>query len=256
MAIVRGLPQLPMRSNLRPPQWAGCGVGCATPCELHEPLEPQFYEILRAGFEALDLVNVGLLVTCSAGRMLLANHTAEQILRACDGLELTPLGVVRTSLKSTPTLNALIEAVAKPGPVRRESVLPLRRPSGKRPLTAVLRSVEASQRAQDPAGPATLLFLMDPEISAERVEAELRQLYGLTAMEASLANLLMEGKALDECCAILSIRRTTARTHLQHLFDKVGVQRQGELVSLLLRSVGLLGLGRNGAAVAGRHSAL
>jgi DNA-binding CsgD family transcriptional regulator len=193
------------------------------------------------------MVNVGLLVTCSNGRMLLANHTAEQILRACDGLELNAIGVVRTSLKSTPTLNALIEAVAKPGPVVRESVLPIRRPSGRRPLTAVVRSVERTRVSEDPAGPATLLFLLDPEVTAETVEAELRQLYGLTAMEASLANLLMEGKALDECCAILNIRRSTARTHLQHLFDKVGVQRQGELVSLLLRSIGLLGVARGGA---------
>jgi DNA-binding CsgD family transcriptional regulator len=89
--------------------------------------------------------------------------------------------------------------------------------------------------------PATLLFILDPEIPVETVEAELRQLYGLTATEASLANQLMEGKALDDCCKILNIRRSTARTHLQHLFEKVGVQRQSELVALLLKSIGLVG---------------
>ena len=51
----------------------------------------------------------------------------------------------------------------------------------------------------------------------------------------------MEGKALDECCKLLNIRRSTARTHLQHLFEKVGVQRQSELVSVLLKSIGLVG---------------
>jgi len=76
-------------------------------------------------------------------------------------------------------------------------------------------------------------------------------LYGLTSTEACLANLLMEGKTLDECCQSLGIRRSTARTHLQHLFEKVGVQRQSELVSLLLKSIGLVrtagkrGKGRN-----------
>src|ERR1700740_1726487 len=99
--------------------------------------------------------------------------------------------------------------------------------------------------------PAILLFILDPEISVETVETELRQLYGLTAMEASLAQLLMEGNALYECCSLLGIRRSTARTHLQHLFEKVGVQRQSELVSLLLKSIGLVrtagksGKGRN-----------
>jgi DNA-binding CsgD family transcriptional regulator len=81
---------------------------------------------------------------------------------------------------------------------------------------------------------------MDPELPVGTAEAELRQLYGLTHTEACLANLLMEGKALDDCCRHLDIRRSTARTHLQHLFEKVGVQRQSELVSLLLKSVGLV----------------
>lgn len=74
----------------------------------------------------------------------------------------------------------------------------------------------------------------------ETAEVELRQLYGLTSTEACLANLLMEGKTLDECCRLLDIRRSTARTHLQHLFEKIGVQRQSELVSLLLKSVGMV----------------
>jgi hypothetical protein len=102
MAILRSLPQLAVRSFPRPPQWSGCGEECGSPCELHQPVDPKSYQLLQAGFEALDMVNVGLLVTCAAGRMLLANHTAERVLKACDGLELSPLGMVRASLKSTP----------------------------------------------------------------------------------------------------------------------------------------------------------
>lgn len=207
------------------------------------------YHLLGAGFEALDLINVGLVVAGGNGQLLLANRTAELILESRDGLELGPAGVLRTSLKSTPGLNALMETVAKAGGIARDSVLPVRRPSGKRPLTAVVRAVASAEPNADSSAPATLLFILDPETSVAAVEAELRQIYGLTSMEACLANLLMEGKALDECCTILDIRRSTARTHLQHLFEKVGVQRQSELVSLLLRSIGLLGAaGRSGRA--------
>lgn len=205
------------------------------------PSERRPYHLLIAGFEALDLVNVGLVVTSATGQLLLANRTAEEILKLRDGIELGPTGLVRTSLKCTPTLNSLMDTVIRAGGGSRDSVLPVRRPSGKRPLTAVVRAVEGAATDSDPLSPATLLFILDPEISVETVEAELRQLYGLTSTEASLANLLMEGKALDECCKILDIRRSTARTHLQHLFEKVGVQRQSELVSLLLKSIGLVG---------------
>jgi DNA-binding CsgD family transcriptional regulator len=247
MAILRSLPNLAIRTSLTsvPRPQAESARGELDSRESVSPSnasEQRPYHLLMAGFEALDLVNIGLLVTTAAGQLLLANRTAEEILKTRDGLELTPMGAVRTSLKCTPSLGALMEVVAKPGNAgAKDSVLALRRPSGKRPLTAVVRSVEGTPSNADPMAPATLLFILDPETPAETVEAELRQLYGLTAMEACLANLLMGGKALDECCNLLDIRRSTARTHLQHLFEKVGVQRQSELVSLLLKSIGLVG---------------
>jgi DNA-binding CsgD family transcriptional regulator len=247
MAILRSLPNLVMRTAFTrsQPFQAGSAAGHMANSDSgitsneanHRP-----FHLLMAGFEALDLVNIGLLVTSAGGQLLLANRTAERILKSRDGLELTSTGAVRTSLKSTPSLNTLIETVARPGGTgARDSVLPVRRPSGKRPLTAVVRTVDGMPANEDPMTPATLLFILDPEIPVETVEVELRQLYGLTLMEARVANLLMQGKALDECCSLLGIRRSTARTHLQHLFEKVGVQRQSELVSLLLKSIGLVG---------------
>ena len=245
MSILRSLPNLVVRTSQ--PQRLEPGSPVAEmrdrdSVSMSNETNHRPYHLLMAGFEALDLVNVGVVVTNATGQLLLANRTAEQILKTRDGLELTPTGSVRTSLKSTPSLNALMESVAKPGNAgARDSVLPVRRPSGKRPLTAVVRAVEEAPTNGDAMAPATLLFILDPEIPVETVEAELRQLYGLTSTEACLANLLMEGKALDECCTLLGIRRSTARTHLQHLFEKLGVQRQSELVSLLLKSIGLVG---------------
>ena len=245
MAMVRGLPNLVVRI----PVMRDSRIAARTSQSLEAdpiqdsatPSERRPFHLLIAGFEALDLVNVGLVVTSAAGQLLLANRTAEEILKLHDGIELGPTGLVRTSLKCTPSLNSLMDTAIKAGGGSRDSALPVRRPSGKRPFTAVVRAVEGAAIDSDPLSPATLLFILDPEFSVETVEAELRQLYGLTSTEASLANLLMEGKALDECCKLLDIRRSTARTHLQHLFEKVGVQRQSELVSLLLKSIGLVG---------------
>ena len=243
MAMLRGLPNLAMKTPLMDESRTPAQISLTRGTDPTSAASPQRrpYHLLIAGFEALDLVNVGLVVTSAMGQLLLANRTAEQILRLRDGIELGPTGLVRTSLKCTPSLNSLMDTVIKEGGGSRDSVLPVRRPSGRRPLTAVVRAVEGAAADSDPLSPATLLFILDPEVSVETVEAELRQLYGLTSTEASLANLLMEGKALDECCKILEIRRSTARTHLQHLFEKVGVQRQSELVSLLLKSIGLVG---------------
>jgi DNA-binding CsgD family transcriptional regulator len=245
MAILRSLPNLlarTTRAQQLQPDTSVLEMRSRESVSMSNETNHRPYHLLMAGFEALDLVNVGVVVTSASGQLLLANRTAEQILKTRDGLELTSTGSVRTSLKSTPSLNALMDAVAKPGNAGvRDSVLPVRRPSGKRSLTAVVRAVEKTPANGDAMAPATLLFILDPEIPVETVETELRQLYGLTSTEACLANLLMEGKALDECCTLLGIRRSTARTHLQHLFEKLGVQRQSELVSLLLKSIGLVG---------------
>jgi len=60
------------------------------------------------------------------------------------------------------------------------------------------------------------------------------KLYGLTAAETRLLGLLAQGRSLEATAAALGIAITTARTHLQRLFDKTGTSRQAELVRLVL----------------------
>jgi DNA-binding CsgD family transcriptional regulator len=200
------------------------------------------FHLMMAGFEALDLVNIGVVVTDVSGCILLANETAEQVLDAREGITVSPRGVLRASGACGTALSALLRRFGTPGPRSVEAsstVLAVQRSLGKRPLTLLVRAVEDSIQ-QDASEPRILIFILDPDLPVQTAEAELRQLYGLTSTEASLANLLMEGKTIDDCCDVLGIRRSTARTHLQHLFEKVGVQRQSELVSLLLKSIGLI----------------
>lgn len=243
MAILRGMPDLTSTmssAERRRPKIVNSGEPEPANGQSQHG-SPRPANLLMAGFEALDLVNVGLLVTSLSGQLLLANHTAEQILESRDGLEITAAETIRTCLKSSPALNVLLEAAGKSLPSEfGDAILAIRRPSGKRPLTLVIRPVQAPSASPDAATPTTLIFILDPEFPVETADEELRQLYGLTSTEACLANLLMEGKTLDDCCDLLGIRRSTARTHLQHVFEKVGVQRQSELVSLLLKSIGLV----------------
>lgn len=204
------------------------------------------FNFLMAGLEALDLLNIGLAVTDVSGQVSLANKTARQILETRDGLELSSHGVLRTLTRCNPSLGEVMRqvagAVSSGKPETNEAVIAVQRSSDKRPLTLLVRA--AKRTNTDPEGPATLVFILDPELPMDLDEAEVRQLYGLTSAETRVASLLMAGKTLDDCCCELGIRRSTARTHLQHLFEKAGVQRQSELVFLLLKSVGLVRRGR------------
>jgi DNA-binding CsgD family transcriptional regulator len=201
--------------------------------------------VLAAGLEALDSLHIGVGVMNGLSELLFANQTAHQILATRDGLEVTAQGMLTAFKKSGfPSVSALTQRAAQARlresstPV--DSVLALPRPSGRRPLTLLFRTLSGLESSLDPRGPAVLVFMLDPELPIPDAESGLRQLYGFTSCEARLAHLLMEGKTLDDCCEQLGIRASTARMHLASLFGKAGVQRQGPLISLLLKSVGIV----------------
>lgn len=195
------------------------------------------------GLEALDVLNIGVVVTSSSRRLLFANEIAQHILTTRDGLEVTAQGVLDTRKRSNPSLKDLMQQAAHTamggGAAVRDSVLAVERSCGKRPLTLMVRRVREPLSA-GASGPAVVVFVLDPERPVRATEAALRQLYGFTAREAHLANLLMEGQTLEQCCDHLHIRLSTARMHLGSLFAKTGVQRQGQLISLLLKSLGMV----------------
>jgi DNA-binding CsgD family transcriptional regulator len=58
--------------------------------------------------------------------------------------------------------------------------------------------------------------------------------FGLTPAESNLLAALCGGASLIEASAHLGVARTTARTHLQRIFDKSGTHRQAELVRMVL----------------------
>jgi len=200
-------------------------------------------QLLTAGFSALDLLSIGLIVCGFDGQMLVANDTARAILQARDGLELNAEGVLSATHENNTGLGKVIRQVAQSSRTREaggvNSAFLLRRPSGKRALTLFIRAVNSKTERASEREAAVLVMILDAAIPMETREAGLRQLYGFTAMEAQVANLLMEGNSLEDCCADFGIRRTTVRMHLRNIFAKTGVRRQGELVSLLLKSIGL-----------------
>jgi DNA-binding CsgD family transcriptional regulator len=203
-------------------------------------------DILMASYEALDLINIGLTVTGAGDQLLLANATAEQILKARDGLELARSGELRTSAGCFPrfldVLHRVVQETLNGDSGSAPEVLAVRRPSGKHPMTLVVRPVNVKGPSQQLAstGPAAVVLIMDPELSLPTAGPELRELYGLTAAEARLSALLINGRTAEDCCEEMGVSRLTVYSHLKRLFKKVGVQRQSELVSLLLKSTGVI----------------
>ena len=67
------------------------------------------------------------------------------------------------------------------------------------------------------------------------IAARLRQLFGLTGAEATLALALLAGQRLDEIAEARNVRITTVRFQLRAILDKTGTRSQSDLVRLLAR---------------------
>jgi len=194
--------------------------------------------------ETLDHLGIGFVVCNHSGQVLVANRTAEARIRKKDGLQLNSRAELCGKRKGNRSGDPRLRAT-KIVPSREfgygNAALSIQRTSGEKPLTVVVRSIPSlSQTAEDAAA---LLLIFDSNLPVRITEQELKQLYGMTTTESRLAILLTDGKSLDDCCRVLDISRATACTHLRKVFKKTGVRRQGELVVLLLKSIGLVRLG-------------
>jgi DNA-binding CsgD family transcriptional regulator len=69
--------------------------------------------------------------------------------------------------------------------------------------------------------------------SASPAPSLLQALFDLTPAEARTAGQITEGKSIEQISSATGISQNTIRTHLKSVFQKTGVERQAELVSLL-----------------------
>lgn len=87
------------------------------------------------------------------------------------------------------------------------------------------------------AKPTVAVLIIDLASAREPDSLVLRELFGLTQTEARIAGKLSSGLTLDEISDKLCISIETVRTHLRRIMGKTGAHKQGELVSLILRSI-------------------
>ncbi|HEX5106240.1 MAG TPA: helix-turn-helix transcriptional regulator, partial [Pirellulaceae bacterium] len=83
-----------------------------------------------------------------------------------------------------------------------------------------------------------LAFIMDPDHrrNTEFDVAALERIYGLTLTEARVAAFVGQNKSVAEIADQMGSTSHTVRTHLRHIFEKTGSERQLDLVHLLLQS--------------------
>jgi hypothetical protein len=118
---------------------------------------------LLAGWQAPDLLGIGVVVCDASCQMLIANQTAIDILAARDGLCLSPEGQLLATDARVQSVEDLVHRCTYPAgsvPARGRACFSAKisRSSGRMPLTLLARPFRS---AQQNAGAMTLLLLLD-----------------------------------------------------------------------------------------------
>lgn len=181
--------------------------------------------------DAFDRLAIAIAILDGRCRLIYANRAADTVFGKRDGLSVLDGTLVAAGRGARDRLLQLVAAAADG---RSGGALAVPQPArGDRLQCLVTPLPGGSAELGDRARRLVALFVKEPAGRPASAATVMMSLYGLTAAEARIAGLLVGGRPLRAIADELDISYNTARTHLQHVFDKVGVNRQVELCRLI-----------------------
>ena len=187
--------------------------------------------------EVMDCFRIGIIFAGAGGRVLAANRPAQEICSLKDGLEFSR-EYLRTALPQE--TSALRNSIAVG---RAPLFLSLNRPSGKRPLSVLIRSLSQDRDSSSSDWPVAVVFVSDPDQRMDLDPVGVRHLYGLTPAEASVTSLVGAGRPVREAARRLGVQTNTVRMQLKQVYAKTGARSQSALVYLIMSGPAHLHLG-------------
>lgn len=191
--------------------------------------------------EVMDRLPTGMLLLDRYRHVVLQNRAAEAITAFNDGFYVDQGGPSVENARENASLQTLIADAMDAGERGSFAVrgfLSITRASGKRPLSVMVTPLHGTPHRAPPGVAVLALFVSDPEMARISGPKALEALYSLTHSEVEIVRLLSMGMSLEEAAAERGVSMNTARSHVKHMFAKVGVSRQGELVRMILSGLG------------------
>jgi DNA-binding CsgD family transcriptional regulator len=187
----------------------------------------------------LDRYPQALLLIDSECHVLYVNSAGREVSARCDGITIKSGQLLVMSPAKDAQMRTAVDKMVK----RRDSSfhrLDINRSSSAAPYRVLLMPLPESGAV--PLGvvqPAVAVLILDSSSSPQADPAALRELFSLTAAEARVTALLVGGHSLAEAASQLNVSIETIRTHTRRVLSKTATKRQGELISLVLRTMPL-----------------
>jgi DNA-binding CsgD family transcriptional regulator len=187
--------------------------------------------------QAVGSVRHAVLLAGPRGQVTFMNAAAATLVSRRDGILIDGRELRASAAADTGRLRALIaqaSATTNGEALHAGGTLVIQRPSGRRPLLAVISPLSRTQRADPRAtAPLAMLVITDPENPHMPGEEALRVLFTLTLAEAKLARLLATGLSPLQAAAHLGLTLETVRTRTKAILEKTDTHRLTDLVRLV-----------------------
>ena len=168
------------------------------------------------------------------GQIVEASDRATELLRGNAGLSDRGGALRAATPEDDATLQDLLARAIQPiGHLGASGSMMVRRSLPLPRLALHVKPVVPRERDQRSRHVAALVLIVDP-VNPPRITPELvRAALGLSRAETEIAVLLAQGRTTREIAATTGRGYSTVRTHLKHIFAKLGVSRQIEVAQLV-----------------------
>lgn len=190
----------------------------------------------RAAIAALDRLQLGVLILSERGQVAIRNREASRILELNDGLSVDRAGRPRAGAQDGELQAAIQRAVATAcaqGQAR-ESAMMISRRSGVDPFVVEVSPLHTGAQAFEPHLRGALVLVVDPAHRGVVSTRGMQQLYDLTAAEAQVLSLLVEGFGTQDIADQRNTSAETVRSQLKAVYSKTGLGTRAALVRLAL----------------------
>lgn len=174
---------------------------------------------------ALSAMAPAVAVVDGTSRIVYYNDSADEVLKSHKGIVVDRNGALAVN---APGARSEFKAAVQKAAEEMDSVpkfVSLSDPDDLEPLTAVIMPVGQKRVA--------VMFTVPGRYAPPSVES-LVDLFGLTQVEAVIAQTIASGGTVEEAAGNCNVTQETARTYLKRIFQKTGVRRQVDLVQLIL----------------------
>jgi len=186
----------------------------------------------------VDRLTIPVIVLDESGRIARPNRAAEALFAEEDGLErksgcLHPWAADGRAALGRAIARAL--DTASGSGTSAGGLVALRRPSGRRPLAALVTPLSRAAPLAGVEGGGAAVFIVDPETRSAPPARVLARLFGLSEAESRVAIALAAGRSPKQVAGERGLALPTVRAQLRNVLAKTGTDGQASLARLLAK---------------------